>query len=443
MSYVWSNAHRTGDDLVYCPAEAGMTPVGEPCSLPANPTFFFFGALGVCDYSSANPMASSPAPVAGQRGWAIDEPLSSDFTCQHWMSALLLSENNNFGVHNLFSAMGPSSSASPGTIGKQLTAAAGAVRADQYYFGTETPVHSITDACAAGTTGPANCGWTTAFIGTCTPSDSLIVSTQNATPIPMIVMVNQGIHANDYPFLPPGRGISDNNFLGSATGAATVQPSFMFQCPQSGTFNIQWAPYSRNDIATVGSNTVTFTATSKTFSASTYPADEIDIFPRPSNREGYFAGNMFADINPSLYSCEVRVNQPLAGSATIIPGPQLCNPNVAAECVPCERGTVDFATLPDGSQVAASDVSGANFSATSVAADQFAAQGVHFNSTGVLEELTGSSDGGSTFADGWCANNQPNYTCAPNNIVLEDSTPAGGQTFDTLKIKFATSQTAA
>ena len=215
MSYIWSNAHRTGNDLVYCPTELTL----GTCTNSADPTFFLFGALGVCDYSPANPMATSPAPAAGQRGWATDEPLTSDFACQHWMSALLLSESNNFGVHNLFSAMGPSSSAAPGTIGQQLTMAASAVRGDQYYFGTETPVRSITDGCAVGTTGPANCGWTTAFIGTCTPSDTVTMKTQKTRAIPSMVMVNQGIHANDYPFLPPGKGISESSASGDGAEA--------------------------------------------------------------------------------------------------------------------------------------------------------------------------------------------------------------------------------
>ena len=435
MSYIWSNAHRTGDDLVYCPTELTL----GTCTNSADPTFFLFGALGVCDYSPANPMATSPAPAAGQRGWATDEPLTSDFACQHWMSALLLSESNNFGVHNLFSAMGPSSSAAPGTIGQQLTMAASAVRGDQYYFGTETPVRSITDGCAVGTTGPANCGWTTAFIGTCTPSDTVTMNTQNTTAIPSMVMVNQGIHANDYPFLPPGKGISDSNFLGGATGAGTLQPSVLFQCPQSGTFNIQWAPYSRDDVAALGSNTVTFTASSRTGAALSYPSNELDIYPR-SNREGYFAGNVFTNINPLLYSCEVRVNQPLAGSTTVIPGPQLCNPNVSGGCVPCQRGTIDFATLPDGSQVPASDVSTVNFSPRSVlggAQDYWQPLGVNFNSTGNLLEAFGPSIN----SDGWCPNNQPNYSCAPNNIVVENS-PSVGQTFDTLKVTFNNPQPA-
>ena len=130
-----------------CPTELTL----GTCTNSADPTFFLFGALGVCDYSPANPMATSPAPAAGQRDWATDEPLTSDFACQHWMSALLLSESNNFGVHNLFSAMGPSSSAAPGTIGQQLTMAASAVRGNQYISAPIRPVRSITDGCAVGT----------------------------------------------------------------------------------------------------------------------------------------------------------------------------------------------------------------------------------------------------------------------------------------------------
>lgn len=129
MSYIWENAHSAGDNLVFCPAEQGSTPstpVGQPCQTPANQTFVFYGGLGVCDYSAANEMAL-PTPPAGQRGWAIDEPLinpvgpSEDVQCQHWESALLLSESNNFHVHNLYSAIGPSSDQGPGFIGNQLT----------------------------------------------------------------------------------------------------------------------------------------------------------------------------------------------------------------------------------------------------------------------------------------------------------------------------------
>src|SRR5215469_9025827 len=258
MSYVWSDAHRVGDDLVYCPAEL----TALPCANPANQTFFFFGAVGVCDYSASNLMATTPTPAAGLRGWAIDEPLinpagTADIACQHWMSALLLSETNNAGVHNLLSAMGPSSTtpsgAIAGAIGTQLTAAASAVNADQYNFGTNTPVQSIANACAAGTTGPVNCGWTTASIGTCTPFDTFVVTTHNTSTIPMMVMVNQGIHANDYPFNGGGKGSSDGNFLGASIAGGQASPTFSVQCPPSGTFNVQWAPYSRADITAFGS----------------------------------------------------------------------------------------------------------------------------------------------------------------------------------------------
>jgi hypothetical protein len=102
-------------------------------------------------------------------------------------------------------------------------------------------------------------------------------------------------------------------------------------------------------------------------------------------------------------------------------------------CPGAGADTVTFAMYPDGTQVPASNVSTTIFNPTSVVGDQFAALGIHFHDTGLLTEVTGLSDGGSTHADGWCPSG--GYTCSPNNILLENS-PSGGQSLDTLKITF-------
>jgi hypothetical protein len=101
--------------------------------------------------------------------------------------------------------------------------------------------------------------------------------------------------------------------------------------------------------------------------------------------------------------------------------------------------TINFATYPNGTQVPSTDVSSGNFSPTSVMADQFSSLGVHFNSTGILHEILGVTDGASTNPDGWCPTG--GYNCG-NNLLLMNSGPTGGQTFDTLKITFDVPQNA-
>jgi hypothetical protein len=422
MSQIWSIMHE--------PPDPNLAPdfLNDPNVLdvtsPANgQRIVFYGRLGLCKSSLA-----------------ANLPLSQDVACQHWLSALLLSETNNTVINNFFSAAGPSSDQGPGFIGNQLTSAAGSVLGYPYHFGTETPVDSIALPCPPGTSGPVACLWTTAFVGRCTPFDTFQVVTHNAnaTAIPMMVMVNQGIHANDYPFNPGGMGQSDGNFLGASVTAATPTPIVSAQCPPSGTFNVQWAPYNRDDMGSVGSNTVTFTASSITSSPISYPADELDVFPR-NNREGYFAGNIFSkeNIAPWTRSCEARPVLSCDGGHPC--ATQLCDPSVTTSCAPCSRsGFVDFATLPDNTQVASSDVTQGTFSSTSIVSDQFAAYGVHFNGTGLMMD-TGSfpSDGKSTKPDGWCA--QGGYTCNDNVVIVNAN--GSGQVFDTLQITFDLPQT--
>ncbi len=110
-----------------------------------------------------------------------------------------------------------------------------------------------------------------------------------------------------------------------------------------------------------------------------------------------------------------------------------------------QNATFTFATLPNGTQVPASDVSTANFEPGSVLGNQFAALGVHFNNTGLLSQVGfAGSDGASTSPDGWCSTG--GYTCAGNNIVVENSRSGndpttGIPTIDTLRITFDTPQT--
>jgi hypothetical protein len=50
--------------------------------------------------------------------------------------------------------------------------------------------------------------------------------------------------------------------------------------------------------------------------------------------------------------------------------------------------------------------------------DQFAAWGIHFNGTGLLEELTGIADGASTNPDGWCPNGGRGVGIFPPSIAI-------------------------
>ena len=359
MSYIWANAHRFGDDLIYCAAERWLGP-GHACTNPANKTYIFYGNLGLCDYSLANPSrGDTPPRPSGHQGWAVDQSLTTDIACQRWESALLLSENNNHipPVHNLYSARGPSSDpSSPGFIGNQLTAMNGAVRAYKYHFGTDTPVRSISDACPDGTIGTAKCGWTAAFDGVCSPFDVFSVTMHNPYPVDMIAMLNQGIHANDY------GNPSDGNFLGASVSPGVREPVVTGTCPSSGRFNIQWTAYNRDELGAVGPNT-SFTASLVAgYSASPfvkYPASELDIF---STREGHFHGNIFLDnINPALYQCVVQVSRDAQGNpyppAQACPGDTnvydhdevaLCQPSRQDCCVPCQRGTQGTAVYSQG-----------------------------------------------------------------------------------------------
>lgn len=90
LAYLWSNAHRSGDDLVFDPclvAGYGTCPVD------------FLGKFGVCDRG---------VPVV-PAGFARDQSLIDDVKCQHWLSALFAAQQNNLGYHNLIGVNGATS----------------------------------------------------------------------------------------------------------------------------------------------------------------------------------------------------------------------------------------------------------------------------------------------------------------------------------------------
>ena len=322
LSYLWQNAHPAGDDLTF--AFGGQT-------------FRFYGNLGLCKDS-----------------WASVTPL--DESCARWMSALIVAQVNQSGIHNLFSARGPSNRpTAPGFIGPQLTDMAPGILSFDYRFGTHDRVAAFAVPCPAGTTGPENCGWQPGFVGTGTPGtvvDVTVDSKGNA----LLVQVNQGIMGHDYPWAAggscegtaPGAGCTDGDVLAVAD-QGTVNPLLRFTVPSSGVFNVQWTAAARdtlNGIArpgmgarVVGTGLVSF------------PANELDVFPR-GNREMTSSANIFgeANIDPALWSCEARPRfrrgtapTPITGAAftpdavVVLPPTILCLATNPDACTPCER----------------------------------------------------------------------------------------------------------
>src|SRR5262249_35866610 len=113
----------------------------------------FWGHLGICAASLKSNL-----------------PLASDLTCQHWLTAALLAQQNSSGIHNNLATNGPSSAATS-FIGNQFPAESAIVPTLPYKYGTHTAVDSVTLPCAPGTTGPAACSWIPGFDGVCSPFD--------------------------------------------------------------------------------------------------------------------------------------------------------------------------------------------------------------------------------------------------------------------------------
>jgi len=289
LSYLWQDAHASGDDLVF------VGPFGN--------TFHFYGNLGLCD-------------VKGH-GWSRDT--AQDQTCARWLSAAIITQINQSGIHNLFSARGPTGSAT-GFIGSQLTDMAPALHSFDYKFGTHNPVEALRDPCPAHTTGPANCGWQPGQMGTGTPGVvvEISVTSLDVPAVPMIVQVNQGIMGHNHPFAPKGScfGVpgctSDPDVLGFDVSGA-VNPTVRFTVPPSHVFNVQWSTFSRDALAsrvTTGTGASAPVIKARIVSGLgriRFPADELDVFPA-RNREMTALGNIFgaANIDPALFSCEAR-----------------------------------------------------------------------------------------------------------------------------------------
>src|SRR4051812_27867670 len=88
-SYLWQDVHPSGDDFTF--------------TTPSGVTYRFYGNVGACVDMNGH-------------GWGRDAP--QDLTCAKWVSALIITQINQSGIHNIFSARGPSSTAGqPGFIG--------------------------------------------------------------------------------------------------------------------------------------------------------------------------------------------------------------------------------------------------------------------------------------------------------------------------------------
>ncbi len=296
LSYFWADAHIQGDDLVFCPAEYYQgTPAGRPCQDQSHSTITFAGSLGLCDYDTNpanlrtyNPYTTVPRTV-GSRGWAVDQPLTADAKCQHWVSAVFLGQNNQLRIHNRFSARGPSNPAPdsclsgvdpqtgqptqticgadrPEALGTQLNVPATAIPLLPFVHASEIPVNALMSTCpadsAAAPSGFANCDWTPGLIGTCsTPGATIALEMTSALSKPIVMQVQQGVNGVDFPYAPlgacyPSFGATPPSFtppcqgevLGFSAGPSTL-PSVSFSCPASGTFSVQWAPWQRSDAA--------------------------------------------------------------------------------------------------------------------------------------------------------------------------------------------------
>lgn len=329
LSYLWQDTHALGDDLEFTDSFGNI--------------FRFYGNLGLCDRKGT--------------GWARDAPL--DDTCARWLSAVLISQINQSGIHNLFSARGSSSDqALSSFIGGQLTDMAPAIASFDYKFGTHNPVEALRAACAPGTTGPANCGWQPGLVGTGQPGTVVKIQAVSGG-VPMLLQVNQGIMGHDYPFAAAGScfgqppGCTDPDTLGLAV-SGSVNPSVQFTIPRSRVFNVQWTALSRDQLAGMPEPSMTASIV-RGRGAVRFPADELDIFPA-SNREMTAQGNLFgkANIDPALWSCEVRLrpvifapisNAPTGATgvpngATGVPSgapTQLCLASNGEGCTACTR----------------------------------------------------------------------------------------------------------
>src|SRR5205823_238327 len=131
---------------------------------------------------------------------------------------------------------------------------------------------------------------------------------------PLILQVQQGVHGVNFPYAPLGgcyAAFGDNppaymppcqgEVIGFTT-APSSHPSVTFTCPTSGTFSVQWAPYTRSDAVALQcqSNGQTYNSSSHTCGApstpaasptfavsspnttASYPANEVQIFPGPT-----------------------------------------------------------------------------------------------------------------------------------------------------------------
>ena len=306
LSYLWQDAHGPGDDLVFTSWRGD--------------TFHFYGNVGLCD--------------KGGTGWAKDTPL--DESCARWLSAAIIAQVNQSGIHNIFSARGPSSAAGPPFVGPQLTAMSPALHSFEYKFGTHDQVEALRDTCAPGTTGPANCGWQPGLVGTGTPGARVEISLATGG-VPMLLQVNQGIMAHDYPYSTPGAcsgtppGCVDPEVLALSV-AGVANPSARFTITPSGIFNAQWTTAAR-DLLASGAKPV-MTARVLGPGRVKFPADELDVFPA-RNRELTAAGNIFGEenIDPAMWSCESRLF--FSDGPSYI---RLCAASNVEFCTPCTRG---------------------------------------------------------------------------------------------------------
>jgi hypothetical protein len=292
LSYLWQDAHAVGDDLVWG-------------------NVHFYGNLGLCD-------SGGPTP----HGWARDTAL--DDTCARWVSAVIITQINQSGIHNLFSVRGPSGNPLlPGYIGRQLTDMSPEMVSYDFQFGTAKPVTAVHVGCVAGTTGAADCGWQPGFVGT--GASGTVVRVSLASTVPVLAQANQGIMAHSSCPAP----CTDPDVLAPAALGTSVQ----FTVPPSGVFNVQWTTWARADLTP----TTTATMTAQVIGLGTvrFPADELDIFPA-SNREMTAWGNIFgqANIDPALWSCPAN----LVGNVDSGMSVQLCVPGKESlSCQPCTR----------------------------------------------------------------------------------------------------------
>lgn len=342
LLYVWGNAHAGGDDLVYDPCtdtRPGAFKAVHPTA-PARCVVQFSGALGLCDRGPVCPgQAGQPCRTAGApRGWVADQPLKDDLVCQHMVSAVFMAQVNSLGIHNLLSFAGPTPTYDDGNgLRNQLMLTSPVIPVFPFKYGTEQPVEAVGTVCALDNQrGPVNCSWTTAYDGVCTPGGAVTLGLDPATNpkgVPLVLQVQQGIHALNYPFAPLGQCLAgdpycaagdflaavplmslrgDGSYGDPAATAGSAVPSVSFTCPASGVFGVQWAPWDRADYPRLAASAIAFQASG---GGAHYPASEVEVFPR-KNVEAYWAGNIFqpTDLNPVTTQCEVRLPQAVCGA---------------------------------------------------------------------------------------------------------------------------------